>query len=45
MLNRANFLKKFGGFDSIMRLRELDLFNKDLNLFPKQFAKACEGEE
>lgn len=39
LLNRPNFLKKFGCFDSIMRLKELDLFRKDPKLFSKEFKK------
>ena len=37
MLNRPNFLKKFGCFDSIMRLKELEDFRTNEKLFSKEF--------
>ena len=40
MLNKPNFLKKFGCFDSIMRLKELDDFLNDSKLFSKEFKDA-----
>jgi len=44
LLNKPNFLKKFGSFDGIMRLKELDMFMNDPKLFSKKF-KDSEREE
>ncbi len=40
MLNKPNFLKKFGCFDGIMRLKELENFLNDSKLFSKEFKDA-----
>lgn len=40
LLNKPNFLKKFGCFDGIMRLKELDDFLNDSKLFSKEFKDA-----
>jgi len=37
LLNKPNFLKKFGCFDGIMRQKELDLFLNNTKLFSKEF--------
>jgi len=44
LLNKPNFLKKFGCFDGIMRLKELDMFLNNHKLFSKGFKDSVRAD-
>lgn len=38
-LNRAMFLKQFSGFDALMKMKELDVYIKDTQIFSKSIGE------
>ena len=44
MLNKPNFLRKFACIDGILRLKELETYQTDTDIFSKNFNSAIKDE-